>query len=111
VVPLSGLVSDVNRPGNRTGVVGVVGGLEAIRALRRSGFRPKHSIELLVFTSEEPTRFGIGCLGSRLLSGTLSAETAANLVDRGDASVEEVRLAWIQWRDRHSETRKGCGTQ
>ena len=47
--------------------MGVLGGLEAIRALRKSGFRPKHSIELLVFTSEEPTRFGIGCLGSRLL--------------------------------------------
>src|SRR4029077_20255671 len=43
------------------GVVGVLGGLEAIRALKRGGFRPKNSIELLVFTSEEPTRFGIGC--------------------------------------------------
>ena len=32
-------------------------------------FVPKHSIELLVFTSEEPTRFGIGCLGSRCSPG------------------------------------------
>ena len=35
----------------------------------RAGFRPRRSIELVLFTSEEPTRFGIGCLGSRLLAG------------------------------------------
>jgi len=69
----------------------VLGGLEAIRSLERSGFRPKHSIELLVFTSEEPTRFGIGCLGSRLLSGTLSLEAARKLVDKEGASLDEVR--------------------
>src|SRR5271154_2887768 len=53
------------------GTVGVLGGLEAMRALKRSGLRPRRSIELVMFTSEEPTRFGIGCLGSRLISGTL----------------------------------------
>src|SRR3989441_1230361 len=77
--------------GKYDGVVGVLGGLEAIRALQRSGFRPKHSIELLIFATEEPTRFGIGCLGSRLLSGTLSAEAAAKLNDRDGESVDEVR--------------------
>ena len=69
----------------------MLGGLEAIRALQRSGFRPKHSIELLVFTSEEPTRFGIGCLGSRLLSGTLSVEAAGRLKDSAGESIDEVR--------------------
>src|SRR5580693_8404693 len=57
--------------GRYDGTVGVLGGLEAIRALQSSGFQPRRSIELLMFTSEEPTRFGIGCLGSRLLAGTL----------------------------------------
>jgi ureidoglycolate amidohydrolase len=77
--------------GKYDGVVGVLGGLEAIRALQRSGFRPKHSIELLVFTSEEPTRFGIGCLGSRLLSGTLSPDAARRLTDSGCATLEQLR--------------------
>lgn len=58
------------------GTVGVLGGLEAIRALQRSGFKPRRSIELLMFTAEEPTRFGIGCLGSRLLAGSLDASRA-----------------------------------
>jgi ureidoglycolate amidohydrolase len=84
-------IDAIPNAGKYDGVVGVLGGLEAIRALERSGFRPKHSIELLAFTSEEPTRFGIGCLGSRLLSGTLSAETARTLVDKEGASLEQVR--------------------
>jgi len=63
------------------GTVGVLGGLEAIRTLQRSGFRPRRSIELVMFTSEEPTRFGIGCSGSRLMSGALSPEELAALND------------------------------
>ena len=84
-------IDAIPNAGKYDGVVGVLGGLEAIRALQRSGFRPRTSIELLVFAAEEPTRFGIGCLGSRLLSGTLSAEAAAKLKDRDGETVEEVR--------------------
>jgi N-carbamoyl-L-amino-acid hydrolase len=85
-------IDAIPNAGKYDGVVGVLGGLEAIRALQRRGFRPKNSIELLVFATEEPTRFGIGCLGSRLLSGTLSAEAAAKLKDRDGETVDEVRL-------------------
>jgi ureidoglycolate amidohydrolase len=80
----------VPHAGRYDGTVGVLGGLEAIRALQRGGFRPRRSIELLVFTSEEPTRFGIGCLGSRMLSGTLSPENARLLKDGEGKSLEEV---------------------
>ena len=73
------------------GTVGVLGGLEAIRALQSSGFQPRRSIELLLFTSEEPTRFGIGCLGSRLLSGTLSPQVADLLVDENGITLADVR--------------------
>jgi len=64
------------------GTVGVLGGLEAMRALKDSGFTPKRSIETLMFTSEEPTRFGIGCLGSRLAGGVMDPEAADKLLDR-----------------------------
>jgi N-carbamoyl-L-amino-acid hydrolase len=84
-------VDAIPNAGKYDGVVGVLGGLEAMRSLQRSGFRPKHPIELLVFTSEEPTRFGIGCLGSRLLCGSLSPEAAKRLKDGNGASIDEVR--------------------
>jgi ureidoglycolate amidohydrolase len=77
--------------GKYDGVTGVLGGLEAIRALQRSDFRPTRSIELILFTSEEPTRFGIGCLGSRMLSGTLTPEAASQLTDSSGQTLEHVR--------------------
>ena len=86
-------IDAIPNAGKYDGVVGVLGGLEAIRALQRDGFRPRNSIELLLFTSEEPTRFGIGCIGSRLLSGTLSPEAARKLKDKDGESVDEVRRA------------------
>jgi ureidoglycolate amidohydrolase len=91
VVGTGSHIDAIPNAGKYDGVVGVLGGLEAIRALQRSGFRPKHSIELLIFTAEEPTRFGIGCLGSRLLSGTLSADAARKLTDKDGAALDEVR--------------------
>jgi len=91
VVGTGSHIDAIPNAGKYDGVVGVLGGLEAIRALQRSGFSPKHPIELLLFTAEEPTRFGIGCLGSRLLSGSLSPDSARKLVDKNTVSLEEVR--------------------
>jgi len=76
--------------GQYDGTVGVFGGLEAIRFLMEMDYIPRRSIELLLFTSEEPTRFGIGCLGSRMLSGQLSAAEAKQLVDEDENSLEQV---------------------
>ena len=64
-------IDAIPHSGRYDGTVGVLVGLEAIRALQRAGMRPRRSIELLLFTAEEPTRFGIGCFGSRLLAGVL----------------------------------------
>ncbi|MFZ0940800.1 MAG: M20 family metallo-hydrolase [Candidatus Sulfotelmatobacter sp.] len=84
-------IDAIPNAGKYDGVVGVLGGLEAIRALQQSGFHPRNSIELLIFTSEEPTRFGIGCIGSRLLSGSLSADAASKLTDNSGTTLDEVR--------------------
>ena len=86
-------IDAIPNAGRYDGTVGVLGGLETIRALQRSGLRPRRSIELLLFTSEEPTRFGIGCLGSRLLSGALEAAKAANLKDKEGKPLDEWRAA------------------
>ncbi len=91
------------------GTVGVLGGLEAMRSLKRAGVRLRRSIELVMFTSEEPTRFGIGCLGSRLMSRVLDFERADQLRDQTDATLAEIRseagfageLARVQMQDGH----------
>ncbi|NNJ08932.1 M20 family metallo-hydrolase [Chloroflexales bacterium ZM16-3] len=77
--------------GRYDGTVGVVGALEAIRALKRAGFMPRRSIELLLFTAEEPTRFGIGCLGSRALCGALTPAQLREQRDAAGRGLEELR--------------------
>ena len=79
--------------GRFDGVVGVLGGLEAIRALQRAGFKPRCSIELVMFIAEEPTRFGPGCVGSRIMAGTLSPEKIAALRDKDGLSLDQARAA------------------
>ncbi len=84
-------IDAIPNAGRFDGTVGVLGGLEAIRAMARAGFRPRRSLELIIFTAEEPTRFGIGCLGSRLLSSNLDASAGERLKDREGRSLDEIR--------------------
>jgi N-carbamoyl-L-amino-acid hydrolase len=84
-------IDAIPNAGRYDGVVGVLGALEAFRALAAAGFQPRRSIELIVFTAEEPTRFGLGCLGSRLLAGALSLAKAAALRDPDGRTLEDLR--------------------
>jgi len=84
-------IDAIPNAGSYDGTVGVLGGLEAIRVLQRAGFRPQRSIELVTFTAEEPTRFGIGCMGSRMMASVLSSQQALALLDKEGRGLEELR--------------------
>src|ERR1700678_2911695 len=84
-------IDAIPNAGAYDGTVGVLGGLEAIRSLQRAGYRPRRSIELVIFTAEEPTRFGIGCLGSRLMGHVLTPAAALALRDKQDNGLDELR--------------------
>src|SRR5476651_2396021 len=79
--------------GRYDGVIGVLGAFESLAALKRAGFKPRRSLEVVMFTAEEPTRFGIGCLGSRLMAGTISVERASALRDPEGRTLDELRAA------------------
>ncbi|WP_216827497.1 M20 family metallo-hydrolase [Alkalihalobacterium elongatum] len=76
--------------GKYDGVVGVFGALEAIRLLQLENYKPKHDIVLVIFASEEPTRFGVGCLGSRALTGMINEEDLEAWIDKDHLSLKEV---------------------
>src|ERR1700735_3201725 len=84
-------IDAIPHSGKYDGTVGVLGGLEAIRSLQKSGFTPQRSIELLLFTAEEPTRFGLGCLGSRMLSGDLDPSADTRLKDSSGNTLAQLR--------------------
>jgi ureidoglycolate amidohydrolase len=84
-------IDAIPNAGKFDGVVGVLGAIEAIRALKQAGYSPQRPVELIIFTAEEPTRFGIGCMGSRMLSGVLSPEKAATMVDQNAKNLDQWR--------------------
>ena len=86
-------VDAIPNAGRYDGCYGVIGAIEAIRGLRRAGFTPRRSIDLIVFASEEPTRFGVGCLGSRLMTGALTPAAARAMRDAAGLTLEEARAA------------------
>jgi N-carbamoyl-L-amino-acid hydrolase len=64
--------SDTVPAGGRfDGVAGVATGLEIVRALRDAGVRPQHTIEIIDFLAEEPSEYGLSCVGSRGMTGSL----------------------------------------
>jgi beta-ureidopropionase / N-carbamoyl-L-amino-acid hydrolase len=80
--------------GGYDGPLGVVSAFAAIGLLRADGFRPARPIAVAAFTEEEGARFGVACLGSRLLTGAIDASAARRLRDRDGVSlVEAMRTA------------------
>ena len=64
------------------GPLGVVSALVAIDVLRDRGFEPDRPIGVSVFTEEEGSRFGLACLGSRLVTGATTWEAVCQRRDR-----------------------------
>ncbi|HEY0572623.1 MAG TPA: allantoate amidohydrolase [Pseudonocardia sp.] len=71
------------------GPLGVTSALAALDVLRASGFQPARPLALVVFTEEEGGRFGVPCLGSRLMSGSLDADAARRLTDPDGITLAE----------------------
>ena len=63
------------------GPLGVASALAAVDQLQAADVRPARPLALAVFPEEEGSRFGIACLGSRLLAGDLDRDRALALTD------------------------------
>ncbi|WP_298228765.1 allantoate amidohydrolase [Gryllotalpicola sp.] len=72
------------------GPLGVTSALAAFARLRAEGFEPTVPMAVVVFMEEEGSRFGLACLGSKLMSGAIDPERVAALMDSGGATLAEV---------------------
>src|SRR5215813_2258676 len=75
------------------GPLGVVSAFAAISQLRAAGFRPARPIGVAAFTEEEGARFGVACLGSRLLTGAIAPAVASELRDRDGVTLAAAMAA------------------
>jgi N-carbamoyl-L-amino-acid hydrolase len=82
-------LDSVPQGGAYDGPLGVVSALLAVDLLRERGVRPRRPIGVAVFTEEEGSRFGVACLGSRLLTGSIDAATARELTDRNGVTLAD----------------------
>jgi N-carbamoyl-L-amino-acid hydrolase len=79
----------VQEGGRFDGIAGVLAGLEVARCLLAAGRRLARPLEVIDFTCEEPSDFGLSTIGSRAMSGKLDAATAARLRDASGRSLAE----------------------
>lgn len=76
--------------GGYDGPLGVASALAAIDILRGDRQPPKRPIAIAVFPEEEGSRFGVACLGSRLMSGAINPDRALALTDNEGDSFGDV---------------------
>ncbi|SNS03689.1 allantoate amidohydrolase [Actinomadura mexicana] len=72
------------------GPLGIVSAFAAVDRLRERGVRPARPIGIGAFTEEEGARFGVACLGSRLLAGAIDPARARGLTDADGHTFAEV---------------------
>ncbi|MPZ79129.1 MAG: allantoate amidohydrolase [Actinophytocola sp.] len=71
------------------GPLGVTTALAAVDLLRANWFVPARPLAIVVFAEEEGGRFGVPCLGSRLLTGAIDPDAARRLTDADGVSLAE----------------------
>lgn len=64
--------------GRYDGIIGVLAGIEMAHGLHRQGIVLQHPFEVIDFLSEEPSDYGISCVGSRAMSGELDGGMLAS---------------------------------
>jgi N-carbamoyl-L-amino-acid hydrolase len=83
-------LDSVPHGGAYDGPLGIVSALLAVDLAREHGcLAPRRPVGIVAFTEEEGARFGVPCLGSRLLTGALDPGRAAALRDRDGVSLAE----------------------
>ncbi|MEV6845921.1 allantoate amidohydrolase [Actinoplanes sp. NPDC051411] len=75
--------------GGYDGPLGIVSAFLAVDRLRAEGHRPSRPIAIVAFVEEEGGRFGVPCLGSRLMAGVIEPGKAARLTDRDGVTFAE----------------------
>jgi beta-ureidopropionase / N-carbamoyl-L-amino-acid hydrolase len=79
--------------GGFDGALGVVTALAAVDLLQQKSTDTERSVVLAVFTEEEGARFGVSCLGSKLLTGAVDPDTARALTDDAGTTLAQAMAA------------------
>ncbi|MDG9970960.1 Zn-dependent hydrolase [Achromobacter mucicolens] len=76
--------------GRFDGIIGVLAGIEVAHTMQEHGITLDHPFEVIDFLSEEPSDYGISCVGSRALCGQLSADMLAARNPQGETLAQGI---------------------
>lgn len=71
------------------GPLGIASALAAVELLRADGWQPGRPVAIVVFADEEGARFGVACVGSRLLTGALEPRATLGVADAAGVTMAE----------------------
>lgn len=77
--------------GRFDGIIGVLAGIEVAHTLNEQGIVLDHPFEVIDFLSEEPSDYGISCVGSRAFSGVLDTGMLASTNAEGETLRDALR--------------------
>jgi beta-ureidopropionase / N-carbamoyl-L-amino-acid hydrolase len=75
------------------GPLGVASALSAVARLKARGFVPARPVAVVAFAEEEGSRFGIACLGSKLLAGAADPAAIAARADSSEVTFAQAAAA------------------
>lgn len=94
VIATGSHLDSVPNGGRFDGPLGVASAFSALDLLDQRGVELQRPVAVVAFVEEEGARFGVACLGSRLLTGAISPVKAAKLSDEnGTTWAEAIRKA------------------
>ncbi len=100
-------LDSVPEGGRYDGVLGVVGGLAAIRRIKEVG-KTRRPLELIIFTAEESSRFGFATMGSKAMAGVADVRSWAKAKDpQGVSFLEALSLAGLSSDNIEAASRVG----
>ena len=82
--------------GRFDGIIGVLAGIEVAHALHEQGIQLEHPFEVIDFLSEEPSDYGVSCIGSRAISGKLGAQMLQSTNGAGETLHEGMKRIGAQ---------------
>lgn len=79
--------------GRFDGAAGVISAVEVARAVVRSGRPLDHPLEIVDFLAEEPSDYGLSCIGSRAMVGALSQDMLSRTNAGGESLFNAIARA------------------
>lgn len=80
-------IDTVRNGGKYDGLLGVMLGFQALRQIKRDGVKHRRAIELVVFPTEESSRFNYPTVGSKLLAGRIAPDKLKEMMDHDGVSL------------------------